>query len=131
MRAKRIGPALACAAAAVLAGCGADGPAGPPPPVPGTLTVTLATPAADDRAILVSVTGPAAPGEVAAGSAGYVVHARASGTTLRAAVFGRLGSGPLLRFAVPDVNRAAEYSATAQEVVDPENVPAPQPPGTR
>ena len=121
-RMKRTGLALVCAAGlAAAVGCD-GGPSGPPKPVPGTLTVALVTPAADDRAILIAVSGPEAVGGVAAaGSGGYTVHARPSGTSFRAAVFGRLASGPLVSFAVPDVNKVASYTATVQEVVAPDN----------
>lgn len=119
-RMKRMGLVLGCAAG-LAAGCD-GGPSGPPKPVPGTLTVALVTPAADDRAILIAVSGPETVGEVAAaGTGGYTVHARPAGTSFRAAVFGRLASGPLVSFTVPDVNRAASYTATVQEVVAPDN----------
>jgi hypothetical protein len=91
----------------------------PEAPQPGVLTVTLATPFPDDRAMLITVSGPDQAASVADAGSGYTVHARAGGTTFRAAVFGRLSSGPLVRFSVPDVNRASAYRATIQEVVDP------------
>jgi hypothetical protein len=111
---------LACLASAALAACGdAGGTLAPSAPEPGTLTVVLTTPAADDRAVLVSVTGPEGAGAVADAGAGYTVHARGGGTAFRAAVFGRISSGRLVTFSVPDVSRAADYRAVVHEVVDP------------
>ena len=120
MTARRLAPVLAVFAAAVLSACGDAGMGvEPEAPQPGVLTVTLSTPFPDDRAMLIKVTGPDEAVAVADAGSGYTVHARAGGTTFRAAVFGRLSSGPLVRFSVPDVNRAAAYKATIQEVVDP------------
>lgn len=116
----RLAPVLACLAAALLAACGdAGGMALPDGAEPGVLTVSLTTPFPDDRAVLISVSGPLEAGAVAAAGQGYTVHVRPSGTTFRAAVFGRITSGPLVTFAVPDVNLASAYRATVQEVVDP------------
>lgn len=120
MTARRFAPLLAVLAAAVLSACGDAGMGvEPDAPQPGVLTVTLATPFPDDRAMLITVSGPDEATAVADAGSGYTVHARAGGTTFRAAVFGRLSSGPLVRFSVPDVNRASAYRATIQEVVDP------------
>lgn len=118
---RRLALVLACLAAAALTACGdAGGPlAAPAAPKPGVLTVSLTTPFPDDRAVLISVSGPGQPGSVAEAGQGYELHVRPSGPAFRAAVFGKITSGPLLTFAVPDVNRAAAYTATIQEVVDP------------
>lgn len=120
MTARRFAPVLAALATAVLAACGDAGMStAPEAPQPGVLTVTLATPFPDDRAVLITVSGPDEATAVVDAGSGYSVHARAGGTTFRAAVFGRISSGPLVRFTVPDVNRASAYRATIQEVVDP------------
>jgi hypothetical protein len=113
--------ALILALAAAACTGGDDGGTTPPPPEPGVLTVSLTTPNTDDRALVVEVTGPSITG-VTAANAAYVVHSRAPGaTSVRAAVFGALGSGALLRFSVPDVNAAAAYKATVVEVADGAN----------
>jgi hypothetical protein len=115
--------ALPLALSLSLASCGDGGGGGtePTPPTPGALTVSLTTPNTGDRAIIVQITGPEIAG-VEAGTAGYVVHSRATAPgTVRAAVFGALGSGPLLRFQVPDVNGVAAYSASVVEVADASN----------
>ena len=104
-------------AAALLAACDAGAPA---KPLPGDLTVTLATPN-KDGALLVSITGPAAVGPVQAAAPGAVVRARTQGTTTTVAVFGTLAAGPLLRFSVPDVRQASQYRATVSEAADTQN----------
>lgn len=126
MTARRIAPLLAGLAAAALAACGDAGMGvAPADPQPGVLTVSLTTPFPDDRAVLITVTGPGEATAVADAGSGYSVHARAGGTTFRAAVFGRISSGPLVRFTVPDVGRASAYRATVQEVVDPASAVRP------
>ena len=117
---------------ALASSCGGGGDAGAPPTQPaptptlptapaavqGTLTVRLVSPFADDGAILLEITGPAQPTELTALSAGASVHTRTSGSVTRVAVFGSLGSGALVRFAVPDVNAAAQYKAQVTEASD-------------
>jgi hypothetical protein len=106
-----------------LAACSENGrtPDGPPEPVPGTLTLSLVTPSADDRAIVVRVTGPEAMTDVAAAATTYTLHSRGTGGAFKAAAFGNLTGGALLRFHVPDVNRSAEYAATVVEASDAAN----------
>lgn len=117
------------AGAAALAACGGDGGGAatePPPPVqptapvavPGMLTVNLVSPNADDGAILLEISGPAPAAEPTTAAQGVVVHARASGNTTRVAAFGAIGAGALLRFSVPDVNAAPQYTARAIEASD-------------
>ncbi|HYR11100.1 MAG TPA: hypothetical protein VEQ60_25190 [Longimicrobium sp.] len=121
MKRTRLSLALLLALAAAACTGGDDGGTTPPPPEPGVLTVSLTTPNGDDRALVVELTGPSIS-EVASANAAYVVHARPAGTGgVRAAVFGSLGSGALLRFQVPDVNNAAAYKATVVEVADAGN----------
>ena len=89
-----------------------------PAAVPGTLTARLVTPHTDDGAILLDITGPAPATDFAAAAPGAVVYAKPSGNTTRVAVFGSIGSGPLIRFSVPDVNAAQQYSAQVAEASD-------------
>lgn len=125
MKQTRWSLALILALAAAACTGGDDGGTTPPPPEPGVLTVTLTTPSAAGRALVVEVTGPAITG-VAAANEAYVVHSRAPGATrVRAAVFGSLSSGALLRFQVPDVNAAAAYKAVVVEVADGANALLP------
>jgi hypothetical protein len=113
--------ALALLALAAAGSCRGDGGTDPEPRAePGVLTVALATPNSGDRAIVVTVSGPAIA-SVEAGSTAYVAHSRTVSGSVRAAVFGPLASGPLLRIQVPDVAKAAAYSATVVEVSDAGN----------
>ena len=92
-----------------------------PTPVPGTLTARLVAPNADDGAILIEISGPAPITDVTATTQGAIVHSRANGNKTRLAVFGSLASGTLVRFSVPDVNAAQQYSAQVTEVSDRAN----------
>src|SRR5690349_20758587 len=95
---------------------------GPPVPKPGDLTLKLSlTTSTDDRAMVVSISGPEAIGAIASASPGYTVFGRANGTTAKVAVFGTLTSGALVKFAVPDVNRVSEYTGSVAEVSGPAN----------
>lgn len=113
---------LSLAAVAVLGAC-ENGPAEPPAPVPGALTVSFTAPGSAARAVVVSVTGPGTVAITGVESANpaYSVHSRGSGGSFKAAVFGTLASGALLRFSVPDVAKAASYAVTIVEVADAEN----------
>ena len=119
---------VAAAAAALLvlataAACRQDAPAtpAPPVPVPGELQLRLTTPRADDGALLLELTGPAAATDVRAARGDLLVEARpvaGAANTVRVAVFGDLASGELLAFRVPDVNAAARWQARVVEVGD-------------
>jgi len=123
---------LLLAGAAITSSCGGGGdggvaptePAQPPvqptepSAVPGTLTARLVTPYTDDGAILLDITGPSAAAEIVAAAQRAVVHARTNGNTSRVAVFGSIGSGALVRFSVPDVNAAQQFSAQVTEASD-------------
>jgi hypothetical protein len=83
-------------------------------PVAGLLTVSLATPTpGGDGAILLNVTGPDALTSVTA-SAGLRVFAQPLATVTRVAVTGALTNGAILTIGVPNVGKAAQYSATVQ-----------------
>ena len=106
-------------AAALLAACDAGAPA---KPLPGDLTVSLATPNVDG-ALVVAITGPDAVGAVQAAAPGTVVRVRTQGTTTTVAVFGAVAAGPLLRLTVSDVRQASRYAATVREAADEQNAP--------
>lgn len=106
---------------AAACGCGTDGSPTTPAPVPGDLTLSLATPFADDRALLLTLSGPGPISGVKSVSSGYYVQARGTETSQRVAIFGRLVNGPVIRFSVPDVAESSQYLATLQEAADPQN----------
>jgi len=132
LRSRLLLPAVAAALAISCGGSGGDrAPTDPsqqqpvqpsqptaPAAVPGTLTARLVTPNADDGAIVVEINGPAPVTDVTAAVQGAVAHSRANGNKTRLAVFGPLASGALVRFSVPDVNAAQQYSAQVTEVSD-------------
>jgi hypothetical protein len=115
---------LVLSAAGLLAGCGGGHdvthPDPPPPPTPGVLTISLTTPAADDRAIMVTVSGPSI-GAVSSANGAYTVYTYPDNGSVRAAVFGPLASGALLRFAVPDTRASGSYSASINDVAAASN----------
>ncbi|HEU4556553.1 MAG TPA: hypothetical protein VFS20_01845 [Longimicrobium sp.] len=123
----RIRSFLHAALAAVLAACSGDGPSvtPPEPPVPGQLTVTLATPNSDDRALQAIVTGPGEITAVESPATGVAAFSRPTAGGVSVAIFGHLGNGAVLRFTVPDVNRASAYAASVQEVADASNALRP------
>lgn len=117
--------ALSAALLALLVACSDGGNDGgvttPPAPVPGALTVSLTSPHPDDRALVLTINGPEAITNVESTSAALRAHSRGSGSSHRVALFGPLATGAVLRFSVPDVNRAASYSVTLVEVADGSN----------
>jgi hypothetical protein len=119
MRIRNRAGAAALAALALVAAC--DSASGPPKPRAGEVTVRLETPHDDDGALVLSLTGPGPIGAVTAAAAGVVVDARPDGQGVRAAVFGRLEDGDLVRVAVPDVHRAGEYRVRAVQAAGRDN----------
>ena len=84
--------------------------------------LSLTTPNADDKALLVSVTG-AGTGDslsnVVLANSSYSMYSRnENGRALKAAFFGNLANGALLQFNVPDVNRVASYNVAVVEAAD-------------
>lgn len=113
----------AAAALALAAGCADRKPGGgvTDPPVPGVLVATLVTPHEDDRALVVELRGPGIAEVQAAPGSGHTLHSRSADGAVRAAVFGRLQAGALLRFRVPDVGAASRYSARVLEASGADN----------
>jgi len=123
----RIRSVMVATCAALLVACGHDSPTQPSshektvqPSAPGVLTVQLTTPHADDAALLVTVSGSGISDVEA--SSGMLLHVRQRGDTVTAALFGRIASGEVLHFSVPDVNDAAHYTAHIAQVADSANV---------
>jgi hypothetical protein len=114
---------FALAGVVLLASCGRDGSG--TEPTPGSLSVVLATPHANDRAAMLTLTGPGIA-DVRPATGGYVVHSRAgAANSVTVAVFGALAAGPLVTFTVPDVAAAAQYTATLGDVADAANILRP------
>lgn len=114
----------------LAAGCSEGTPLGspvtppsppPPPAAAGVLSVRLATPHADDGALLLELRGPAVR-EPTAAQAGWQLFAeQARPDTLRIIVAGDVGDGALMTFRVPDGQDATTYSAVVLEVADRRN----------
>lgn len=108
----------ALAVASALLGPSCAEPTGPERPVPGTLTVRWTSPHANDGAAVLRLVVP--PGmtttSLESAVAGLDVFERRTADTLRLALFGTLGSGPLVRFSVPDVRQASRVTAGVVEV---------------
>ncbi len=114
-------PCSAALLAALLAACGDSGGGTPAQASPGVLTVSLAAPVADDRALVISITGPGAVSDVQPAAAGYAVYAGTQGAATRVAVLGAIAAGPVLRFGVPDVRQAKRYRAAVVDAADGTN----------
>jgi len=116
----RSAPVLA-AVALLLAACREPGGGLAARATPGVLTVSLAAPVEGDRALVVSITGPGAVGDVQP-APGYAAYTGMPGTATRVAVLGAIAAGPVLRFSVPDTRRAGEYRAAVVDAADEANV---------
>lgn len=95
-----------------LAGCGSsDGNGGAA--VPGTLTLTLTTPHANDGAILFTVNGvvDSVSGKPMVQSGSYLIHP----TFTKIVIAGDITSGPVATLYVPDVKTAASYKVTVNQ----------------
>jgi hypothetical protein len=86
------------------------------PPVPGTLTVNLVTPHADDGALLLSVQGPVAPTAITAGAGLRLFMGSTAPTSSTAVVVvGPIANGTLLRVSVPNIRQASEFTASVRQ----------------
>ena len=101
-----------------LPGCGDSGPPGPEPkpdPIPGWIRVRLDSPNGDDGGIMFTVSG----GQMDSIRSSYPDLYVSSGNTTvkRIIVAGNLTSGTTVaELMVPDVQSAASYSVTVDEV---------------
>jgi hypothetical protein len=108
--------ALMLCAALLPSGCkDSTSPGGP-----GQLTVSLTSDAGSGAAFLLTVSGHDVT-DPAAATAGHLIYSLLSEDTARIAVIGELRSGPLLKFTVPDVTRAHDYSVRLEEVAGADN----------
>ena len=91
-------------------------------PQAGALLVSLATPHADDGALLFEVTGPPIDSATAA-SAGRRLFTRRDGNgNIVGVVVGSLAPGAVVTLHVPDIGTAAAYSVRVIEVADRQDV---------
>lgn len=112
MKTRRL--ATAAAAATLLWGCDATEPARP-----GVLTASLTGARPGDAALVLAISGPAVPSDVAA-EGGYQVHSRTQAGVTSVAVFGDLREGPMVRFTIPDAKLASRFTVQVREVADEE-----------
>ena len=87
-------------------------------PEPGTAVLSIDTPALDDAAILVRLTGPGLSNVQPVSSGDVLAWRLVSDTEISAVVVGSITSGPLLTLAVSDLRRLSEYAATTTQVAD-------------
>ncbi len=105
---------LALLVGAAIAGCRES----IAPPTPGPVVASLVTPAHDDGAVLVTLTGTTFT-DITAASAGYTIYSRVvSATEVRVIVLGNLSAGPLFTAQVPDRRAVHDLSATLQDVAN-------------
>jgi hypothetical protein len=88
----------------------------PTGPIPGTLRVQLQDPnAGGDGAILVTLTGPAAPTNIVAAAGDTVWGVPFTGTTNSLVLTGHLANGVILSFDIPNLRVASQYTATVTQ----------------
>ncbi len=85
---------------------------------PGTLSLTLTTPHADDGATTFEVSGPPIDSAMAVNASLRLFTRRVDGSTLVGAVVGALGNGTVVTLQVPDTGVADRYTARVIEVAD-------------
>lgn len=107
------------AALSIGAACSSDSTGGAAQP--GTLTLRLATPHADDGAMTFDVSGPAIDSVIVANASLRLFTRREGGSTVSGAVVGALAEGTVVTLHVPDVGAAAGYTARVLEVADRQN----------
>lgn len=111
----RLYTTLLVAAGLGLTACGGGGGDGGNGPQAGSLDVNLTTAATGPGAILFTISG----GEVTSVSAvgGYHLYETAiNSTTRKVLVTGDIVAGPVVTIAVPDVNKAGNYSVSVNQV---------------
>lgn len=108
------------AALSVAVGCTNDSTSAAPQP--GTLSIRLTTPRADDGAMTLEVSGAPIDNATAIDGSLRLFTRQADGARLVAAVVGALGNGAVVTLQVPDVGAAARYTARVLEVADRQNV---------
>lgn len=96
-------------------GCGDD------PPVPGTITVSLVSPNANDGAILFNIRGPGISNVAPTSSSNQLFWRQTTNDEVKIIVVGNLTSGPVASLDVPDINDLAGYTTFVEQVADRED----------
>jgi len=104
------------AAQAVAVGCSDDTTGAAERP--GTLSLTLTTPHADDGAMTFEVSGPPIDSAMAVNASLRLFTRRVNGSTVVGAVVGALDNGAVVTLQVADIGAAARYTARVLEVAD-------------
>ena len=103
---------------AVLLGLGVAGVGGcsseAPGPASATLGLSLSSPAQDDGAVLLTITGGPVDSIEAEGYRIYSTSPAAN--TYRVIIAGQLASGPIALVHIPDERRSADYAAIVEQV---------------
>ena len=94
-----------------LADCSGDST-----PTPGSITVSLNSPNADDGAVLFTLTGPGIRDAQSANSSYKVYWRTVSATELRLLVVGNLSSGTVATVSVDDTRKMDQYHGSLIEV---------------
>jgi hypothetical protein len=105
-----------------LGGCSSEaGPAST------TLGLSLSSPAQDDGAVLLTITGGPVDSIEATG---YRIYSTSPGlNTYRVIIAGQLASGPIARVHIPDERRSADYAAMVEQVAARESYRQQDPAG--
>lgn len=110
-----------CAATWFGAACSdASDATGPVVETPGALTVQWVTPHNVEGAVRLRIAGPGITGIVGVQD-DVVVFTRTEGKRHNVAILGRTETGGLVRFQVPDIQRADLYTVSLIEVAAPES----------
>jgi hypothetical protein len=93
-----------------LAGCSPEAPG----PAAATLSLSLASPAQDDGAVLLTISG--GPVDSIDAPEYRLYSTLVDANTYRVIIAGQLSSGQIARVHIPDERRSAEYAAVIEQV---------------
>lgn len=102
--------------ALLISGCKPTAIVEPDTPQPGTLTLSIQGSSGQGHAFLIEVTGQASGPAAVDGS--HLLYHTTTGSGLRLILIGAVQSGTVVRFQVPDIGKAATYTAQVVEVAD-------------